>query len=85
MKDDKDDELLGESRLKEIRLHFKHLKDCYEWTVSHDDPVFLENKILPAVEELYSKLETLGVPKTFSSALFVFGGLAVKAAKQFKG
>lgn len=73
-------------KLEKIKKHFKNLKECHDWCHQRfpdalglagkyleEDKIKLEEKILPAVEREYEQLALLGVSKTFSASLFVFG------------
>lgn len=79
------------NRLVKIKKHFQNLKECHNWCLkkfpqslglageyTEEDKIKLEEKILPAVEKEYEYLVELGVDKTFSASLFIFGSLITK-------
>lgn len=75
-KDVTKDYMTNEQRLEQIRVGFKKIKEAYDWVQTHDDSKFLEDKLLPALEQVYIELESLGVEREFSAGLFVTGGTA---------
>jgi len=63
-------------RLESIRSGFRKLKEASEWVQKHHqmtlkEVTFMESKLLPAVEVIYTELEKLEVPISFSTALFL--------------
>lgn len=63
-------------RLDQIRQCFLNLKKGHEWARKHENDSEYANlyqKLLERVEQIYNDLEVLGVSKTFSSAVFIFG------------
>lgn len=79
------DYMSEEQRLEEIKKNFIKIKQAYDWCTANEDQQFLEQKLLPALEKVYTELEQLGVDKEFSSALFVMGGVVDdKLVNQFK-
>lgn len=59
-------------RLNKISQNFRLLKTAREWFESNLD-TSRDDEALEKVELIYSDLEQLGVSKTFSAALFIFG------------
>lgn len=59
-------------RLNKIRQNFILLNKAREYFES-DNNRSRDDEALTKVENLYTELEQLGVEKTFSAALFIFG------------
>lgn len=84
--------------LVQIKKHFSNLKQCHDWCLksfpsalglegayTEEDKIKLHDKILPAVEKEYDYLAELGVSKTFSACLFIFGSLITQnLVRQFE-
>lgn len=65
-----------------IAKYFRQLNEAHFWCVSHfpdngvatpKDEEFFTTKLMPAVENIYTELDKLGVDRTTSAAVFIMG------------
>lgn len=70
-------------RIKELMIK---LKSGYDWCQRHQDEPKRIQELFKRSEPIFVELEKLGVSRTFSESLFVFGPLVTdELVNQFKG
>lgn len=67
--------MFEDERLETIRTLFKRIKKARDLFEADIDGLFRDeyDSWLKGLDKIYSELQTLGVPMSFSTSLFVFG------------
>lgn len=73
---------MNHSHTERVKELFKILKLGYEWCQRNQHNQAGIQELLKRTEPIFQELENLGVSRTFSEALFVFGPLVTKGLVQ---